>query len=433
MTHELPFQIKLTICFLFLIPYWSIAQIPSVEQFLKKSGIHFTKSESFDHFKQSYDLVIDQPLDHFKRHSKTFKQRVKLNFVDSLRPVLLVTEGYEMWNTGAYELSPILGANEIVVEHRFFGQSQPDSLEWDKLNLKQVTADYHRLVEIMKQYFKGKWVSTGISKGGQTCMIYKRNYPDDVQVCIPYVGPLNFSKEDPRVYSFLENVGSDKCRKKIDDFQRYLLKHGAEFIPLLKKKAIQFGYTFSLPIEKVFEYDVLEYSFSFWQWGGSCPSIPDTLAGNTILFNHLISISGIDYWSDQEYKRMQPFFYQALTEMGYYGYDIQKFKGLLKYVDQSGYEFTFPKHLRPEFNPKLMLDLDEWLKLNGNNFIYIYGEKDTWTSTAVEIGNRTNSLKFVVPDANHGTARIKNMPWEQKKQLYDVLERWLGVNVYRIF
>lgn len=411
----------------------SSAQVPALEAFLNSAGVKFSRMEGFDHFKQSYELELTQLLDHTDPKSKVFKQRVRLNYVDSLRPVLLVTEGYDMWSSDAYELSPILGANEIVVEHRFFGMSQPDSLEWDKLNLKQVCADYHLIVELMKKFFKGKWVSTGISKGGQTCMMYKRNYPDDVQVCIPYVGPLNYSKEDPRIYSFLENVGSDKCRRKIEDLQRYFLRHQEIFVPMLKTVAERLSYTFSMPLEKIFEYDVLEYSFSFWQWGAGCSAVPDTLSSAESLFKHLISVSSLDYWSDQEMKRMKPFFYQALTEMGYYGYDLNKFKGYLKHVDQSGYDFAFPKAERPDFDPLIMKDLEQWLQLKGNNFIYIYGEKDTWSATAVEVGNKTNSIKYLIPDANHGSARIKNMPWEQKKQLYDVLERWLGVNIYRIF
>jgi len=46
-------------------------------------------------------------------------------------------------------------------------------------------------------------------------MYHRYFFPNDVDATIPYVGPLNFSIEDTRVYDFFEQVGSEECRDKI--------------------------------------------------------------------------------------------------------------------------------------------------------------------------------------------------------------------------
>ena len=74
-------------------------------------------------------------------------------------------------------------------------------------------------VQLFEIIYRGKWVSTGISKGGATTIYYRYFYPDDVDVSVPYVAPVNRELEDQRLYSFLETIGSDECREKIRSFQ----------------------------------------------------------------------------------------------------------------------------------------------------------------------------------------------------------------------
>ena len=44
-------------------------------------------------------------------------------------------------------LTNLLDANQIMVEHRYFGKSVPDSLDWNYLNIKQSAADHHRIAD----------------------------------------------------------------------------------------------------------------------------------------------------------------------------------------------------------------------------------------------------------------------------------------------
>jgi len=381
------------------------------------------------HCKEAYTLFIEQPLDHTNPARGTFKQKVYISHIDFSKPVVLITEGYEAPFNYVSELADILKCNQIVVEHRYFGQSKPDSMLWQYLTVAQAAADHHAIVQMFKKLYSAKWINTGISKGGQTTIFHRYFYPNDVDVSVPYVAPLNFLKEDPRIYDFLEQVGDAGCRKKIIDYQQLMLRKRDELFPLFMKESTGRGYTFSIVgNEATYEYSILEYSFAFWQWGASCSDIPTSNAPNDELINHFFSVSDPSYFSDKDILNIQPFFYQALTEIGYYGYDITPFRELLKTVKQPSYDFSLPKNVSVHFDPQLMHDIYLWLQDNGNNFIYIYGGNDTWSATAVRLTGRTNAVKMVKSGGCH-TTRIKDFIGDDKKKIYSALEQWLGINI----
>ena len=131
-----------------------------------------TEMEAKDHFTKAFQVVLDEPLDHKNPTGETFKQRVFLSLNSKTKPVVLVTEGYNA-NRAARrnyitEITKVLDANQLFVEHRYWGTSFPDSTNYDYLTIEQSANDHHRIVELFKPFFTGKWVNTGIGKGGQT-------------------------------------------------------------------------------------------------------------------------------------------------------------------------------------------------------------------------------------------------------------------------
>jgi len=384
-------------------------------------------------FKEKYLLRVEQPVNHHKKNGATFVQRVYVGFAGKEKPTVFVTEGYNAGYAGnpryINELCPLLFANEVVVEHRYFGESVPEPNDWKFLTIEQAAADHHRINELMKTVFHGKFISTGISKGGQTTMYYKYFYPDDVAVAVPYVAPLNFSDDDSRVNPFIQNIGSEDCRNKIWDFQIEILKKKDALLPAFSRLANEQNYHFDYVggIEAAFEYSVLEYPFAFWQWGFiPCSEIPDEAAADSTFLKHFLSVSPMDYFADECIRQYWPFFYQALTEIGYYGYDTT---GMGQYFDAiHGLTFSFcaPEGTHPKFDGKMMKKVDKFLKNKGNNMIYLYGEYDPWSSTAfVPKDGKTNALKVVKAGGSH-TTRILNLPEEQRTQVLDSLGKWLG-------
>ncbi|HER07887.1 MAG TPA: aminopeptidase, partial [Bacteroides sp.] len=276
--------------------------------------------------------------------------------------------------------------------------------------------------------YPGKWISTGISKGGQTVMYHSMYYPDDVDVRVPYVAPLNFSVEDQRIYEFLDRVGSAGERRKVRRFQKLALKEQERLLPEFVEFSRENGYSYDYAggFEKAYEYCVLEYSFAFWQWGyATAGEIPGRRAGPRELIEHMNRVAGFDYFSDQFILEYQPFFYQALTEMGYYGYELEEFDKFILHVDNPVFTFTLPDGLEYSFDGEISRKLQHYLEEEAENFIFIYGEYDTWSATAVNLDNGNGSKVFVKEGGSHRT-RINNMPEAQKKLVYHTIAGYLA-------
>ena len=326
-------------------------------------------------------------------------------------------------------MSQILDANQITIEHRFFDQSRPkDSIPWSYLNVRQAAADQHMIIEAFKPYYKGKWASTGISKSGQSTIYHRRFYPNDVDVSVPYVAPLIFSTEDQRVYDFLSKVGSDSCRAKIHDFQIALFEKKKEIFPMFKELASKNNWKFTMGLDRAYDLSVLEYSFAFWQWGSSCENIPEKGSPAKILFLHWRMINPFTFFDEEDIEKTRPFFYQVMTEVGMYGYQVKPFSKYLKDTSNITFTFAVPAGHKAVFNPATMRDIDSWLKQLGNNMLYIYGQNDAYTSFAVEPGNKTNAVKMINPGGSHKT-RIYSFPNEMQDSIFTVLEKWLDVDL----
>lgn len=407
----------------------------TIIEFLESTpGITFEEIGGDSIFQSTYKIMIEQPLDHNNPNGKKFTQKAYLSHLNEANPMAIITNGYDVGRNYTREIARYLDANQLFVEHRFFGESKPDSMEWKYLTIEQAANDLHRITELFKNFYHNKWVSSGISKGGQTTIFYRKFFPNDVVVSVPYVAPLNLAKEDPRLYDYLENkAGTRECRKKIIEFQRSVLSNRSAILPILKKYADNKGLVFTYnDFETAFEYMVLEYSFSFWQWDGDCSKIPDNSASIKEIFDHVVEVSSMELFADADMEKYSSFQYQANTEMGYYGFKIAPFKDLLKSITKDvGSEMSFPyRDVELVFNSKTVNDINSWIQTHGNNIIYIYGELDAWSATAVDVSSHTNALKIVKKDGDHKT-RIRNLPKEQQDLVFEKLEKWLELEVKR--
>jgi len=382
--------------------------------------------------KIDFEISFTQPVDHQNPEAGTFEQRVYLTHRDFSKPVVLWLEGYASRGSQIHEPTQFLGANQLVIEHRFFGESLPDTLDWERLTIKQAAADHHRIVSAFKPLYPGKWISSGRSKGGQTAMYHRRFYPDDVDATICYVAPLNFSDEEPRIYTFLATIGDEDCRTKVINFQKLLLKKKQELMPHFLRFADKNDHTFTkLGPDAAYEYTALEYSFSFWQWHRrDCLGIPDNNDPPEEITDHWLEISSPYYFADRGIAYLIPSYYQMLTELGYYGYDTKPFEGLLSALEDPDFTFNLPEGVDIEFNPAVMKDINEWINEHGNNMIFIYGELDTWSASAVRLKGKTNALKMVKEGGDHRTYIRSFSPADQER-IFSTLEDWLQIKIDR--
>ena len=386
------------------------------------------KVSVYDHFKNSYQIVINQPLDHQNSSVGTFKHYIYLSHYDFEKPTVFITEGYNAIHH-TYELSKILKSNQVMVEYRFYGKSRPNQIPWKYLTNDQAIKDYHSILTKLKILYHGKWISTGISKGGETVLIYKSKYPKDVDVAIPYVAPLIDTQEDPRTEEHIKTIGTEDCRTKITNFQRLALKKSEEILARLETHAKLREMTFNeVSMDEALEYAVLEFPFSFWQWGGKCEDIPDELADLETLFKYIDAIVGFSFYNDKTYYDLLPSYYQHMMELGYYGFDTSPVKDLLKVVHNPTNMRFAPKDVEITYNPEYIKKVRDFVERKGDKILYIYGEYDTWGACAPTPMPHVDALKMVLKGAAHST-RIQHFSREDQDIIYAKLRKWLGFNL----
>lgn len=381
-------------------------------------------------FSEKYVTYFTQPLDHRHPEKGSFRQRVIVSHVGFDRPTVIVTEGYgaayALRSQYREELSKLLNANMIFVEYRYFLESTPEPKDWQYLTAENSADDLHAITTAFKNIYPGKWIATGISKGGQTTLLYRTFYPDDVDISVPYVAPLCYGVEDGRHEPFLHKVSTPENRKIIEDFQLEALKRKATLLPRFEKYCTEKNYSFRAPIEEIYDYSVLEYSFALWQWGTPISSIPATTASDDDIFSHLLAISEPGYFTADSPNAS--FFVQAARELGYYGYDVQPFKQYLSIQSSEGYlhRLMLPEELKDmPFDKTLSKKITKFLKKQDPKMIFIYGQNDPWTAAGVTwLKNKKNIHVFIQPNGSH-LARISTLPEAEKAEVMELINEWL--------
>ncbi|PHS09523.1 MAG: hypothetical protein COA88_04900 [Kordia sp.] len=397
--------------------------VEKIQQVFPKSQI--TEIENLDGFKKTYQIALQQPLDHSDKSKGTFTHYIYLSHNDFSLPTVIETEGYQAY-VRTKEMSKILRGNQVIVEYRFYGKSRPEPTPWKYLKYDQAIEDYHDIVTKLKKLYTGKWVSSGISKGGETVLIYKSKYPNDVDVAVPYVAPLINTQEDPRTTEHINTIGTAKCRAKVTRFQRLLLENRANLLKEIKTYATENGMEFTkVSVEEALEYAALEFSFSFWQWGAKCDDIPTDTASAKELFDYVNKVVGISFYNDKTFHRLLPSYYQHMIELGYYGFDFTPVKDLLEVVTSTSNNRFAPMNVDLTYNPNYIKKVRNYVENKGDQILYIYGEYDTWGACAPTPRASVDALKMVLKGGSHST-RIKHFSPEDQKNIYNKLEEWLG-------
>ena len=408
----------------------SFAQTVLEQKISAISAIKEIRPLETSEFSEKYVTYFTQPLDHRHPEKGSFRQRVIVSHAGFDRPTVIVTEGYG----AAYalrpqyreELSKLLNANMIFVEYRYFLESTPEPKDWQYLTAENSADDLHAITTAFKSIYPGKWIATGISKGGQTTLLYRTFYPDDVVISVPYVAPLCYGVEDGRHEPFLHKVSTPENRKIIEDFQLEALKRKATLLPRFEKYCTEKNYSFRAPIEEIYDYSVLEYSFALWQWGTPISSIPATTASDDEIFSHLLAISEPGYFTADSPNAS--FFVQAARELGYYGYDVQPFKQYLSIQSSEGYlhRLMLPEELKDmPFDKTLSKKITKFLKKQDPKMIFIYGQNDPWTAAGVTwLKNKKNIHVFIQPNGSH-LARINTLPEAEKAKVMELINEWL--------
>ena len=399
-----------------------LAAIPNVVKLEKRMPV--------GHFDENYEIWFEQPIDHNNLSKGSFRQRVFLGFENASKPVIVELRGYNIGGEQAGELAEHYEANQLTIEHRYFTESRPKEIDWNTLTVENAAKDQTIIIDAIRNalYPSSKFVSTGISKGCMTVMTHRSFFPENVDACVCYVGPLNFQREDPRVYEFLKNVGTAVERAQVMAFQELCFENRSALLESMKSAAEKENLTWEFGVENALDYTILEYSFAYWQWGTKSEDIPSSDATPEEIYQHLIDVVGYGFYESKSVDGLQPYFWAALTEQGIYGYETAPFKKYLNTEEVLKFDWAFPEGITKPYNTEPSRKIKSFLDTSANKMLFIYGEYDTWSATAVDLTSNASErqlFKYVQPKGSH-TTRIKTFNTEKQNEIYAIIDRWLA-------
>ena len=196
----------------------------------------------------------------------------------------------------------------------------------------------------------------------------------------------------------------------------------------MKNEGANKNMTWEFGVEKAIDYTILEYSFAFWQWGTAVGSIPSEGASVENIYKHLISVVGYGFFEEQAVDDLQPYFWAALTQQGIYGYETAPFQEYLKTDAIYKFDWAFPEGVTKGYDLKAMQDIKSYLDISAEKILFIYGEYDAWSATAVELTDTAKErelYKFVKPRGDHQT-RINSFSTTKQQSIYDIIDGWMA-------
>jgi PS-10 peptidase S37 len=417
-------------CVLMIISLSGFSNETLEKKLRELSGIaSFKKIETIGSFKDCYELLILQPINHENPSQGSFLQKIYLSHKDFDQPTVMVINGYISNNNNVNEWSELLEANQIYIEHRYFGQSKPKEIVWETLTLKNVCADLHKIRLLFNDFYPKKWVSTGISKGGLTAVSYKYFYPKDINATIALSASVKTSACDTSFFSYIDSLCvKNGCLQELKDFQRKLLSYRKVLLPLLKEHFDMHNKEYTLlGLDKIFENAVMEIPFSIWQNNSGCETIKNLKTETPEeMFNSMRNALHEWFMTDNVFNDMKAYHYQALTEFGYYCYPSSSFKDLLNEPREIVSFISLFENINISYSNELMLTIKHWLRTCGNNIIYITGNNDPYSIYKIQPNENVNALAIVLENKNHNQVRFKDLNLKQREELLKKIKNWIN-------
>ena len=414
-----------------------------LQKLFGKENVTYIDSSAF---KEYYRINVRQPINHDNAQGGFFDQQVLLGIQDPKSITILQTAGYAIpkhFNNPNYktELTTIVNGNQVLIEHRYFGSSIPDSLTKEFLTYEQASNDDHFIKQKLARLLTGKWVSTGLSKSGDAALAYRFYYPNDVDATVAFGISITTEAEDPRFETYIKERRKTEDGKKINEAQLYLLKNKKKLLPLFRRAFDFENQDFAnWDLETLYDYGVLDLEVSFWQYyksfddfklevntifeeeskreGFPLSAKSDTFEDRLVLFAAYMSFGLID-------KKMTNHYYQAFSEGGYYGYEETPF---LKYLKLKDYPLSVFAMEPTTFNGKFRKDEKKWSERKMDKVIFINGDNDPWAVYKIKPAKDLDNLQVMVDNANH-TLKLKDLPNEDYKNVILKLNKWLDLNL----
>jgi len=408
--------------------------ISDIQENPDKSAMEKKKNGELFYLSQ-YSMKFRQAIDHNQPDGDTFQQRVCILFRGFDRPTILVTEGYFWSRFGDGEDFGInLNANMVHVEHRNFGESfTSDQERWKYETSAQVSADLHAVYQALKPIFKGKWMSMGTSKSGETSMDYAYYYPNDMDLAAAFCSPFNISLDDKRFGDYLLNeANTEEVRNLVKKHIRTALENGEDGLykvccELLKQQQ------FPLPSFSEYVYNVFDIFFTIFQFNVASQHIAaiEDMTQSTESFTASIC----DNLLKNRYLELYTYYVDCAKEQGFpnpgYDYFADLLEGTSFKVEDRWkvYLTEADQGLVNEYDNSVRLDMLERFFLNSPiPLLFFYSQCDPWSAAQPDkLG--PNAKKIINPIGAH-SPRINDpyyCPPEVKKEVMDYVSTYISI------
>jgi PS-10 peptidase S37 len=378
-------------------------------------------------------LHFTQPVDHAVPDGATFLEEVSLIHADVAAPLVIHTSGYwDYYLDTPVELTDLLGANQISIEHRFFGTSRPDPADWSTLTIEQMADDEHAIVASLATIYPGKKLATGGSKGGMTAMFYRRFFPTDVDGTVPYVAPISFAAPDPRYPPYLAQVGTADCRASVRALAVEMLsKRRADFVASAQDEASSMGYQYTrVAIGPAVESAIAGVEWSFWQYFGEsyCTILPATTASSDDLYTFLGMISPVSSSDDEQVALLEAYDYQAYFQLGYPDDGTENYLQPYEMYGDADYAGYLPLGVAmPTYDGgAAMQDIADWVAGHGDRLLFAYGEWDPWSGGMYALGSADDAAIYVESTGTH-SSDLEHMASGDETAAFAMLQSWTAV------
>ena len=380
-------------------------------------------------FKEGYEFLFDQPIDHKNPAAGTFQQLVRICVRDVNVPTVLWTEGYLLSPiTQTIDVPEALGTNLVQIEHRHFGESKILSdTRWEYLTLEQAAGDHHAIIQALKPLLPKEWISTGVSKNGMASIYLRYYYPDDIDVTTAFCAPLMTSGADIRAGRWMQQeCAKNDVKPLIDAHLNRLFANGedgiyARFLQVKEKMVNDKGRKFKKVSFEKYVWTALSNNFIFYMNADAkqrikttppidCPedSLIKFFLPGLICVEAAAPEDEANYWAeDLNY----PSCVQFAKQIGYMGFDFSLFPSL---EDTS---FDADKLVPRVGNPNKLYDCDMWLYDAYDNSVHldilnnflpnckkpillVYSQNDPWTGARITNVNPVAKL-IINPDGIH--------------------------------
>ncbi len=372
-----------------------------------------------------FDLELTQPIDHDQPALGTFQQYAALMWRDPGAPLVLFNGGYDRaWTRNLTEPAQLLTANQLSLEFRFYGASQPAVIDWTKLTVDQDMADEHAILGLVKPLYTGATVQTGGSKGGEDALQHASSYPADLDAVVAYVAPVITSLQDARYATILDDIGIPACRTALRAIQREMLMRR----DAMQTRASATDAYAIAGVAHATETSIVELEFAFWMTRGEndCDVVPATTDTDDALYKFLTDTSGPSGYDDATLRASGgQYIYQDQYELGYPVLDHADLDDLMMfdYEDWTAYLPAIPPH----YDPSVPIALAAWLAAAPpHHVLFIGGEWDPWSAGYPPMATSADAIHLTVAHGSHWSTTIYNLSAADRATAVAALQAWAG-------